>query len=163
MSDQNKLITFLKQKGNSKFQENIAEYSFLKDLLIEGVSKGVKILISRSDFDEFGYDILAQVEGNSKISKLQLKAVNGKARVWDIHKELLLDNDGNVVLILITEKDKQLHFEYLTLTTSDRTLIIKRSPKKANQKKCKINKGDLELVNSGEMLEKILGYTHNIH
>ena len=96
--------------------------------------------IGRSDFDEFGYDVLAQIEGEEKITKLQLKAFNGKASNWDIHKSLLQDDNGNVVVIKISSVNEGLCFDYLTITNNNRMDILSRLPKKANEKKCKLNK-----------------------
>lgn len=155
------MIAYLKQKGNSKIQETLAEYAFLKDLLIDGVRNNLKILISRSDFDEFGYDVLAQIEGEQKVTKLQLKAFNGKASVWDIHKSLVQDENGNVVVIRIHQCDEELCFDYLSLTNNDRKKILSRPPKKLNDKKCKLNKGDLEFIEKNKLIEKILKYTPN--
>lgn len=155
------MIEYLKRKGNSKYQETLAEYAFLKDLLIDGVRNHLKILISRSDFDEFGYDVLAQIEGEEKITKLQLKAFNGKASNWDIHKSLLQDDNGNVVVIKISSVNEGLCFDYLTITNNNRKDILSRLPKKANEKKCKLNKGDLEPIKKNKMIESILKHTPN--
>lgn len=152
------MIGFLKNEGNSKLQETLAEYAFLKDLLVDGVRNNTKVLVSRSDFDAFGYDILVQIENNKRIVKLQLKATNGKANVWDIHKSLLDDNDGNVVLIKITEQNNDLSFEYYSILNDDRNRILSREPKKAHPKKCKLTKGDLTLIDNKELLRKLLNY-----
>lgn len=157
------MIDLLKQKGNSKLQEKIAEYAFLTDLLTDSVRKRVKTLISRSDFDEFGYDVLAQIEGGGIINKIQLKAVSGKAAVWDAHKSLISDETGNVVLVVINEHNQALTFDYYTLISANREEILQRLPKKPHPRKCKLKKGDLEKVEKNEMLEKILNYTPGLH
>jgi len=150
------MLDFLKNTGNSKLQETLAEYAFIKDLLIDGIRNNTKVLISRSDFDVFGYDILVQIENNKRIIKLQLKATNGKVNDWDIHKSLLEDNDGNVILINITVKDNDLRFEYYSILNKDRNHILSRKPKKAHPKKCKLIKGDLTFIENKELLLKIL-------
>lgn len=152
------MISFLKKEGNSKIQETLGEYSFLKDLLIDGVRNNVKVLISRSDFDAFGYDLLVQIEGNENINKLQLKTVNGKATVWDIHKSLIEDENGNVVVIKITEKDDCLDFEYRALKNINRNTIISRDPIKNHSKKCKLKSSDIDIIEKDKLLEKILKY-----
>lgn len=150
------MIEFLKKEGNSKLQEAIAEYAFLKDLLLDGARNNKKILISRSDFDAFGYDVLAQIEGSSRIVKLQLKATNGKNNVWDIHKSLIEDESGNVVLIKIKGESNCVVFEYYTILGEKRELILARKPRKEHSKKCKLNKGDMTKVELTELFEKIL-------
>lgn len=153
------MISYLKQKGGGKIQESIAEYAFLKDLLIDGIRNEKSVIISRSDFDAFGFDILAQVEGSENPYKIQLKAYNGKAKVWDIHRSLLKDCFGIVVVIKVSENNNQLNFEYRVLSEEKRNNVFNRTPKKSHHKKCKLNLGDLVKVEPNEMLEKILKYS----
>jgi hypothetical protein len=150
------MIEFLKQEGNSKLQETIAEYAFLKDLLLDGVRNNKKILVSRSDFDAFGYDILVQIEGSKRVVKLQLKTTNGKANVWDIHKSLLEDENGNVVLIKIKSNENDVNFEYYSILTNSKEHILSREPKKTHPKKCKLKLNDLEPVDKLDLIHKIL-------
>jgi hypothetical protein len=152
------MIEFLKSEGNSKLQETLAEYAFLKDLLTDGVRNNTKVLVSRSDFDAFGYDILVQLDESKDIYKLQLKTLNGKCRVWDIHKSLLEDKNGNVVLIKIKAENDNISFEYYTILSDSRNEIIQRKPKKPHSKKCKLNIGDLKPIVKTELLSKILNY-----
>ena len=112
------MIEFLNKEGNSKLQETIAEYAFLKDLLVDGVRNNIKVLVSRSDFDAFGYDILVQAESSNRVVKLQLKATNGKATVWDVHKSLIEDENGNVILIKVKNASR------IRRIPSDRSVII---------------------------------------
>jgi hypothetical protein len=150
------MIDFLKDKGNSKLQETLAEYAFLKDLLVDGARNSIKVLVSRSDFDAFGYDILVQREDNKRVFKLQLKATSGKARVWDIHKSLLEDENGNVVLIKVKSEMNDINFEYYSILSNSRDHIISRKPKIAHQKKCKLTMADLSKVGRDELINKIL-------
>ena len=152
------MINYLKKSGKSKIQETLAEYAFLKDLLIDGVRKEKKVLISRSDFDEFGYDVLVQIEGEQRVVKLQLKAFNGKARNWDVHKSLIEDPEGNVVVIKLVEGDNSIDFEYSTLYKTDGKTIIERAAKIPKENKCKVIKGDLVQVEANELLKKVLNY-----
>lgn len=155
------MINYLKEKGKSKIQESVAEYAFLKDLLTDGIRNNKSIIVSRSDFDAFGFDIIAQVEGTEEVYKIQLKAYNGKAAVWDIHKSLLADPFGTVVVVKTTEENNQLHFEYRVLSPEKKELVLSRLPKKAHDKKCKLIIGDLIQVPPHEMLDKILNYRNN--
>jgi hypothetical protein len=149
------MIEFLKKEGNSKLQETIAEYAFLKDLLVDGARNNVKILISRSDFDAFGYDILVQSEKSKRVVKLQLKATNGKTSIWDVHKSLIEDENGNVILIKVKTENDDLIFEY-HIITGFRNEILPREPKKPHLNKCRLNIGDFSIVNKNEMVKKIL-------
>lgn len=155
------MINYLKQTGKSKIQESVAEYAFLKDLITDGIRNNKPVIVSRSDFDAFGFDIIAQVEGTEEVYKIQLKAYNGKASVWDIHKSLLADPFGMVVVVKITETDNQLHFEYRVLPQEKRALVLSRLPKKAHDKKCKLTMADLIKVPNNEMLLSILNYKQN--
>ncbi|MEY3498426.1 MAG: hypothetical protein RL308_95 [Bacteroidota bacterium] len=66
MSNNNTALEFFKQNGNSKIQEQFAEYHFLKDLLLEAAVNNEKIDIARSDIDAFGFDLFLsrQKEGS---------------------------------------------------------------------------------------------------
>lgn len=150
------MIDFLKLNTSSRIQECLAEYAFLKDLLTDGIRNQKKVLISRSDFDEFGYDVLAQVENEERITKLQLKAFNGKTRRWDVHKSLVMDPKGNIVVIKVYEKDSDLMFDYHILRDSERHIVLNRPVKNKKHNKCQLNWGDLELVSPSEIFSKIL-------
>lgn len=150
------MIEFL--KSNSKLQETLAEYAFLKDLLIDGVKNNTKVLVSRSDFDAFGYDILVQLEESKDVFKLQLKTVNGKNSVWDIHKSLVEDENGNVVLIKVKSVEEKICFEYHSIMFEKRSEILARKPIKPHSKKCRLNLGDLTKIENNELLHKILNY-----
>jgi len=155
------MIEFLKVNGNSKIQESVAEYSFLKDLITDGIRNNKKLLISRSDFDAFGFDILAQIEGEDNPYQIQLKAFNGEAAHWDIHKSLLQNLFGRVIVIEVKEKENDLCFNYYTIDSNRIEEILNTPPKKSHPKKCKLKKGDLVKVKKDNLIEKIMNNTHN--
>jgi len=146
-------------KGKPKLQEIFSEYTFLSDLIEDGIRNGKVVLISRSDFDEFGYDILAQVEGSKRMIKIQLKTFQGKASVWDIHKTIIEDEDGIVVVMKVSDKNTEsLNIEYYTIVSTTREQIIKQPPKKSHLLKCKLKKGDLTLITKNELFKKVLQF-----
>jgi len=145
------MIDFLKKDGNSKLQEVLAEYAFLKDLILDGIRNRSKVLVSRSDFDAFGYDVLVQLEGQKRLVKIQLKATNGKAKVWDVHKSLLEDEDGYVVLVKIEESNNDLCFNYYTIS-GPKDHILERKPKVAHSRKCQLRIADLSPIEKDSLI-----------
>ncbi len=145
-------------KGKSKLQENFAEYKFLSDLIENGIKNNKTVLISRSDFDDFGYDVLAQIEGTDRMIKIQLKTFQGKANVWDIHKTIIKDPDATVIVMKVSGDENALNIEYYTIVNTDRKKIGARPPKKSHPSKCKLNKGDLVLVNKNDLFQKVLQF-----
>lgn len=143
VQDTMRIVEYLKQKGKAKFQEKIAEYAFLKDLLISAAINNQDLLVSRSDFDAFGYDVLVQ-EKSGKTVYIQIKTYNGKASVWDIHKSLLSDPNGTVILIQIAENKlgDDLDFVYHIIDKSKINNILVKPPKEKHLDKCRTNKGD---------------------
>ncbi len=151
-----KMIEYLKRDGNSKIQESFAEYSFLRDLIADGIRNLKTIHISRSDFDAFGFDVLIQIEDSEIPIQVQLKAFNGKANYWDIHKSILMNPSGRVVVVRVIDVENDLECEYF-LVNSDRIGdIVTRAPKKPNSKKCKLAKADLVKIDKRELFAKLL-------
>ena len=140
------VIEFFKGNGNSKSQEKFAEYSFLRDLIIAAAGKHKKLGISRSDFDAFGFDVL--LEYDNRFYPIQLKAVNGKAANWDIHKEFLKKENSRVVVVEVIESDNAISTKYKVLAQEKVPSVIATAPKKAHEAKCKVKKGDLIDVSS---------------
>lgn len=127
-------------KGNSKTQEQYAEYYFLKELILAAATQGKKLNIARSDFDAFGFDLLiSEVTSNPILTiELQLKATSGKNNLWDVHKSLLNSKTGRVVLVDLSKNTEQPVF--LLFDNKNRTVALKRSPKVNHTDKCKILK-----------------------
>jgi hypothetical protein len=149
------MIEYLKKEGNSKYQEIIAEYAFLKDLLLDGVRNQCKILISRSDFDVFGYDVLAQLEGQHKVVKIQLKAFNGKTAIWDVQKSLIKDKDGTVIIINLKDDGSKIKFQYFILNEDKREKVINQNSKSNKQTKCSVKKRDFIEIKKGDLVKQI--------
>jgi hypothetical protein len=139
---------FLNQPGNSKVQESFAEYSFLKDLILEAAKVNTRIAVSRADFDSFGVDLLLELfKGNQRKSiRVQMKARSGKASgYWDIHKSLLKAKDGRVILVKIIKPEvaeEKLDIRYKMFKKSNSRKALRRAPQKANLLKCQVRESE---------------------
>ena len=60
MNDNNSALNYFKKTGNSKTQEQFAEYFFLKDIILQAAINQEKLDVARSDFDAFGFEFFAQ-------------------------------------------------------------------------------------------------------
>ncbi|TDH26790.1 hypothetical protein EXU57_08235 [Segetibacter sp. 3557_3] len=142
----NAAYDYFKSEGKSRYQEKMAEYSFLKDIHMQAAAKGKDLIVSRSDFDAFGFDVIIGIE--SKILFIQLKAFSGKAAVWDVHKSLLRSNNGHVVIGHLVNLNGGINVNYHMLKNENRISAYNRPPKVPKATKCKVNKGDLISINS---------------
>lgn len=125
-------ISFFKKPENSKTQEQFAEYSFLKDLIIEAAKIGEKLDIARSDFDAFGYDLIISKQNynSSQTIYLQLKARSSKNKnpVKNIHSTFIKSEGGRILLIKLDSKNP--NPEYLLFKMNiDSKIIINKSDK----------------------------------
>ena len=136
-------MTFFMDHRNSNAQEKFAEYFFLKDLILTAALKGHKLNIARSDFDAFGYDIIISNEIN-KILYIQLKAKSGgSTKKWDVHKSLLRNQNGRVVLIeLKIDSTKNLAPKYLMFKKTETDTALSNPGKKENR--CKVLRSQFE-------------------
>ena len=140
----NKALAFMKGEGMSKFKEQFAEYYFLKDLMYEAAANERIVVVSRSDYDAFGYDLLISVQTPDgwKNVKLQLKATGGSASHWDIHKSLLQDKEGRILIIKLHSIDEHISPEYRTFDRKYADIALNTLPKKIggkiNPNKCKV-------------------------
>lgn len=103
------ILDFFNEK-NSRLQEQLAEYSFLRDLIIHAAKEQIALDISRSDVDMFGYDLIVSryIKNKHESLIIQLKATSGKARAWDVHKTLLEQAKGRIILILLKNNGQKL-------------------------------------------------------
>jgi hypothetical protein len=135
-------LPFLKENGNSKFKEKFAEYSFLKDLYLAAAKQNETFLVSRSDFDSFSYDIIIESKTRAKVLFIQLKSFAGKASTWDVHKVLLKNKFGRVILVSLVDEGNGLIIKYLMFNPENTKEAINKPPKVAHPDKCKTNKGE---------------------
>ena len=59
-----RVLAFFKTKGTSKVQEQLAEYSFLRDFILQAARKSMTALVARSDYDAFGFDLILGLKGS---------------------------------------------------------------------------------------------------
>ena len=97
----NAALTFMTGSNMSKYKEQFSEYFFLKDLMLEAAKENSPVVVSRSDFDTFGFDLQLSKRNDSGVwrsLRVQLKSTfNHKS--WDVHKSLLNDPDGAIIII----------------------------------------------------------------
>jgi hypothetical protein len=156
-------LDFFKSGANSKIQEQFAEHLFLKDLLLEAASQNEEVAILRSDYDNFGYDLVLERIKGHVLQKVQLKAYSGKTRHWNVHLSIV--ETGKIVLIwLQLDEDGIIKPQYNILSKSrvrskkmSKIVVVKdrKGKLKLKPQKEKINKGDFEKIEPGKMLEKI--------
>ena len=165
-------LKFFKVKKNSKVQEQYAEYRFLSDLILEAASREKKVNIVRGDFDAFGSDVLLEWDG--KVWIVQLKTKNSAQLSWDIHKTLLNNPNGKVVLITYGNwiKDKRFdenlpELEYKIFKDSCKENALDTyplHPKKDSDKKnlpkdkyheCQVKYHQFELLYKWNLIDKL--------
>jgi len=148
----------LEKHENSKLREQIVEYRILTDLLLYAASIGKKLEISRTEHDSFGYDAILKIENTVRYVQFKSRRKSGRNRIWDVHKSLLRDQNGTVILALIEYKEKDILLEYLVLDDTKRSKILDSSPKRKrlNEYKCKVQKGDFIQMNDVADLLKAL-------
>ena len=126
---------------NSKVQEQFAEHCFLKDLLFEAATRNKEIAILTSHYDSFGYDLL--LEYSKYRRKIQLKSTTN-TKYWNVHKSLLEDKAGRVVLIILSEDINKIVQHYKIFNRNKTKAALSRPPKKSKDNKCKLIKSDFE-------------------
>jgi len=151
--NQEEAIRFFKKSENSTTQAKFAEYFFLKDLILQCAIIGEQVSISRSDFDAFGYDILLGFK--KKFFPVQMKAYNGKAKHWDVHKSLLEADNFKIILVHIVA-DKGVILPKYSLFNKENTKQALLSPtKNKHVPKCKIRKSYFEIITIEQFITQI--------
>jgi len=160
MTDINTALDFFKRNGNSKTQEQFAEYFFLKDIILQAALNEEKLDVARSDFDAFGFDLFISRQGNNekKTLNIQLKATSGKCKVWDIHKSLLEIETGRIILVLLntgksnTNNKNEITPKYLMFDKKYIDTALLTKPKVDKETKCKVKLNQFKDI-SGNLLE----------
>lgn len=129
--------------SNSKVQEIYAEYSFLKDLIIEAANIHETIAISRSDFDSFGFDLLLarKVNGCYVTRQVQMKARGGGVDgdgYWDVHKSLLQSPEGKIVVVRLELLNQKITPKYKLFDAKHSNIAMERKAKVSNEMKCQV-------------------------
>lgn len=148
-------------KKESKYQEQIIEYKFVSELMINLALIDKKLEIMRVHTDSFGYDLILKVEDHVKYIQLKSRKSDGKANYWDIHKSLLQNDNGFVLIIFFNFEKKDLKLEYNYLDFSNYQVTLNESPKNKNDKEryCKVSKKHLIAVDSIKELINVLFFT----
>jgi hypothetical protein len=131
-------------ESNTKLRELVAEYRMLSDLALYAAARGKELQIARLEHDTFGYDVILKVDGSTKFVQLKSRMLDGKAPHWDIHRTLIENQDGTVVLLLIDYKPDSIALSYRVMNEGRRQEILSKKPiiERGDDKKCKISIGD---------------------
>jgi hypothetical protein len=116
----------------------------LGDLALHAAVKGKELQIARLEHDTFGYDVILKVDGSIKFVQLKSRMLDGKAARWDIHRTLIENPNGTVVLLLIDYKIDSIALSYRTMKEKNRQAILSQTPiiERDDDKKCRIAIGD---------------------
>lgn len=99
--------------------------------------------------------MLAQLEGQHRVVKIQLKAFNGKTAIWDVQKSLIADTNGTVIIIKLKDDGGKIKFQYFILNEDKREKVINQNSKSNKQTKCRVNKGDFTVIKKGDLVKQI--------
>ncbi len=135
---------------DSQYQEQIIEYKFVSELMVHLAYTGRKLELMRVDTDAFGYDLILKVGDVMKYVQLKSRKRTGRAQYWDVHKSLLENEIGTVIVVLyeFAHDDLQLEYMYLDQEKYEMTRQIKPKGKKDSDKYCRVSKKDLVSVPS---------------
>lgn len=135
---------------NSRYQEQIIEYKFLSDLMIGLAYMNKELEILRVHNDSFGYDLILKVNEVIKYVQLKSRIKSGKAQYWDIHKTLLNNVNGIILIIYYEFNNQNIILEYNYLDYSKYLSTINNEPryKKDNLKYCCVCAKDLTKTKS---------------
>ena len=145
-------------KKDSKYQEQLIEYKFVSEMMVNLAYTGKKLELMRVDTDSFGYDLILKVDGVTKYVQLKSRKRTGRAQYWDVHKSLLERESGMVIVVLyeFAHDDLQLEYMYLDQDKYEMTRQVKPKGKKDPDKYCRVSKKDLISVPSvAELCEEM--------
>jgi hypothetical protein len=137
--------TYFQESRNSKIQEQLAEAWFIRDFILAATSRGLTPLVARSDMDLFGFDLILGLKEQEKLLRVQMKAFNGKARLWDVHRTLL-QQQGQVVIARLDLDGEIPKIRYLAVTQEGRAHAIDQPPKVEHPGKCMLKLADVDEV-----------------
>ncbi|MBF9018624.1 MULTISPECIES: hypothetical protein [unclassified Oceanispirochaeta] len=145
-------------ENDSKYQEQIVEYKFISDLMINLAYADKRLEVMRVHTDAFGYDLILKVDDNVKFIQLKSRKKDGKANYWDVHKSLLKQENGFVLIIFYELKNNELILQYHYLNKMKYQSTIESSPKykKDGERYCKVSKKDLISINTLNELVNVL-------
>jgi hypothetical protein len=131
---------------DAKYQEQVIEYKFLSDLMLSLAKTEKKLELLRVQTDSFGYDVILKVDHIVRFIQLKSRVSCGRAQYWDVHKSLLEQKDGRIVVIFfdITDDGLILNYNYLPLQKYSETINASPKYKKDSARYCKVSYKNLD-------------------
>ncbi len=141
-----------------KYREQIIEYKFVSELMIRLAYENKKLELMRVHTDSFGYDLILKVDEDIKYVQIKSRKKEGRANYWDVHKSLLQQNNGFVLIIFFDfiKDDIWLEYNYLDRNKYGNTIKAEPKYKKDKIRYCKVSKKDLIHVDSIQKLIYVL-------
>jgi hypothetical protein len=139
------LQTYFTNPTHSTVQEQLVETWFIRDYILHTTRQGQTPLVAHSDIDLFGFDLILGLRDRDQLLRVQLKAFNGRTRIWDVHKALL-QQGGLVVIANPSFTGAEPTITYRCLTPEGRIRALSRTPRKAHPGKCMVKFGDVKVV-----------------
>ena len=96
-----RITKVLEKDKNSKLREQMAEYHFVKEMIISAARQGKRLEVSRCDQDLFGYDVILKVEDSVRYVQLKSAKKGGKTSRWDLLKAFVKNPDSRIVIIMV--------------------------------------------------------------
>jgi hypothetical protein len=114
---------------DSKYQEQVIEYQFLSELMFSLSKHDKKLEIMRVHTDSFGYDLILKVEQNVRFIQLKSRHSEASTQYWDVHKSILENPNGRVVVILFNIKEDTIVLNYNFLPLQEYPSSIQKPPR----------------------------------
>ncbi|CAG0949002.1 hypothetical protein METP3_00077 [Methanosarcinales archaeon] len=151
-------------ENDSKYQEQLIEYKFVSELMISLAFLGKKLEVLRVHTDAFGYDLILKVDEKIKYVQLKSRKLDGKAKYWNVHKSLLSNNQGIILVIFysLEKNDLKLFYNYLDFNKYNETKNTEPKYKKDHEKYCKVSKKDMIYLDTIHDLAKILFFKEEV-
>ena len=93
---------------HSSFRENMIEHLFIGELLKLSWKKDCSLEIARSEVDNGGYDLIAELNGIVRHIQLKASSTTASTRLQSINMTLAKKQSGCIVWILYDEKSLSL-------------------------------------------------------
>lgn len=132
---------------DSKYQEQIVEYKFLSELMIALAFIDKKLEILRVHTDSFGYDLILKVDDKIKFVQIKSCKKYGSTKSWNIHKSLLKNDNGIVLVISYIFEGESFILNYnLLKETKYQSCLDRAARKKDTLKYCQVKINDCKKV-----------------
>ena len=143
---------------DSKYQEQVIEYQFLSELMFSLSKHNKKLEIMRVHTDSFGYDLILKVDQTVRFIQLKSRHSEAATQYWDVHKSLLENQNGRIVVILFSIEENRIVLNYNFLPLQEYSFSIQKPPryKKDDTVYCEVSYGKLDKNKSIDELLKWL-------